>query len=77
MCVCVCIHIYINIYKKRGSPLAIAVNVLDNNIVVNEFQLHLCYYIPFQTNAFGKSINPFSYGLNSMTTALLQEWLWH
>ena len=44
----------------------------------SEFKVRLHYYIHFQTNALGKGIeSPFSpsYGLNSITTALLHGWL--
>ena len=37
-----------------GSPCGIVANVLDCDIVISEFQLHLCNYIHFQTD----SLNP-------------------
>ena len=55
--------------------------VLDYGLKVSKFQLQLCYYIHFQTNPFGKGMNPLiptpNYRLNSITAVLLQGWLWH
>ena len=66
-CVCVYIYIYIYIYmyiyiyiyKRVGvsSAHGIVANVLDCYIIVSEFELQLCYYIPFWTNTLGKGIN--------------------
>ena len=32
-------------------------NVLDCDIIVSKFKFQSRYYVPFQTNAFGKGIN--------------------
>ena len=40
----------------------------------------LCYYVPFGLTPLGKicaQIPTPSHGLNSTTTVLLQEWIWH
>ena len=34
------------------------VKAMDCKIVVSKFKLQSCYYIPFQTNALGKGMNP-------------------
>ena len=34
------------------------VNVLDSDIVTNEFELHSCYYVHFQTITFGEGMTP-------------------
>ena len=49
-------------------------------IVAREFEFQSRYYVHFRTNTLGKGMNPLilpSYGLNSTTTVLLEEWLWH
>ena len=43
---------------KHEGPCGKVVNVLDRNIVVGKFKPWLLYYINFQTNTFGKGINP-------------------
>ena len=46
---------------------------------MSEFELHLRYYVHFQTDTFGKGLKPPdlpSYWLNSII-GVLQEWLWH
>ena len=40
-----------------ASPRGVVANVLDCNIVINEFELQSCYYIDFRTNTLGKDIN--------------------
>ena len=40
------------------STRGIVVNVLYCNILVNEFELQLRYYVLFQINTFGKGMNP-------------------
>ena len=58
-------------------PHGVMVKVLDCGIIVSEFKIQSCYYVHFQTNTFGKGIEPPfppSYGLN---TVLLEGWLWH
>ena len=39
----------------------VVANVLDCDIIVSMFELQPCYYVPFQTNALGKSMKPFYY----------------
>ena len=41
---------------SAGSPHSIVANLLDGNIVVSKFKFQSCYYIPFWTNALGKSM---------------------
>ena len=50
-------------------------NALDCNIVVNRLKLQSCYYIHFWKGM--NSLTLSSYGLNSTTSAFLQEWIWH
>ena len=48
-----------------GNPCGIVANVLDYDIIVNQFKLHLCYYVHFWTNILGKgmnSLNPLAVG---------------
>ena len=47
---------------------------LDYRIVVSEFELQLSYYIHFETNTLGKSINPM---LNSITVVLQEGCISH
>ena len=69
------------ILQEQGYPCDLMVKALDSGIVGSEFELQLCYYIHFQTNTLGKSMNhspsPPSYGLDNITTVQLEEWLWH
>ena len=37
----------------------IVANLLDCDIVVNEFELHPCYYVQFWTNTFREGMNHF------------------
>ena len=56
---------------KWGSLHSIVTNVLDCNIIVNEFKLQLPYYVYFWTNTLGKGMNFLiltSYRLNSTTS---------
>ena len=53
---------------------------MDCGNVESEFELQSRYYVHFRTNTLGKRYEPPyppSYGLNSTTTVLLGEWLWH
>ena len=61
----------------RGCPHGVMVKAMDCGIVVSEFLLQSRYYVHFRANTLGKGMNPPSYGLNSTTTVLLGEWLWH
>ena len=47
-----------NIYTGWGDPHGVMVKALDFGIVINEFKLQSCYYVHFQTNTFGKGMNP-------------------
>ena len=63
-----------------GCPRGVMVKAMDCQIVVREFVLQLRYYVHFRANTLGKGMKPLyppSYGLNSTTTVLLGEWLWH
>ena len=45
-----------------------------------EFEQQSYYFVHFRANILGKYINSFiqtRYGLSSITTVLVQEWLWH
>ena len=42
---------------KRGIPQSVVVNMLDYDIIVNNLELQLFYYIQFQTNSLGKDMN--------------------
>ena len=53
--------------------------MLDCSIEVSKFELQSCYYVYFQTNTLGERYEltyPPSYGINSFTAVLLQEWFW-
>ena len=62
-----------------GSLSGMVTNVLDCDIIVNQFEPLSCYFIYFLTNTLGKGINPFltCCRLNITTTVFLQSWLWH
>ena len=56
------------------------VKAMDYEIVVREFELQSRYYVHFRANTLRKGTKPPyppSYVLNSTTTVLLGEWLWH
>ena len=62
----------------QGCPRGVMVKVMDCGIVVREFVLQSRYYVHFRANTLGKGIKPpypSSYGLDSITTVLLGEWL--
>ena len=73
--------VYINIklpgkedFKRRG----VMVKAMDFRIVVCEFEFKSRYYVHFRTNTLRKWYEPPyppSYGLNSITTILLESWL--
>ena len=63
-----------------GCPCGVMVKAMDCGIIVREFVLQSRYYVHFRANTLGKGMNPLippSYGLNSTTTVLLGEYLWH
>ena len=65
---------------RGGCPRGIMVKAMDCGIVVSEFVLQSCYNVHFRANTLGKGMNlpyPPSYKLNSTTTVLQGEWLWH
>ena len=57
----------------------VVAKVLDCSFEVSKFEFHSRYYVHFRTNILGKGMNslPSTYGLNNITTVLLQRWLWH
>ena len=66
--------------KYWGCHRGVMVKAMDCGIVVSEFVFQSCYYVHFRANTLGKSMNPTyppTYGLNSTTTVLLGEWVWH
>ena len=55
-------------------------NVLKCGLKVSEFKLQSCNYVYFRTDNLGGWWNPLSppsYGLNTITTVLLQSWIWN
>ena len=68
------------LFYSRGCPCGVMVKAMDCGIVVREFVPQSRYYIHFRANTLGERYEPPyppSYGLNSTTTVLLGEWLWH
>ena len=66
--------------KSQGCPRGVMVKAMDCGIVVSEFVLQSRYFVHFQANTLGKSIEPLyspSHGLNITITVLLEEWLWY
>ena len=61
----------------RECPRGVMVKPKNRGFVVSDFELQSPYYLHFRTNTLGKVMNPLSYGLDSTTTVLLEEWLWH
>ena len=61
-----------------GCPRGVMVKAMDCGIVVREFVLQSRYYVsgkyPWERY---EPLYPPNYGLNSTTTVLLGEWLWH
>ena len=63
-----------------GCPRGVMVKAMNCGIVVSEVELQPCYYVHFRTDTLGERYEPPyppSYGLNSTSTVLLEEWLWH
>ena len=54
----------------QESSCGIVANVMDCGITVSRFELWSHYYIHFQTNLFGKSMNPLILPLNCLDTIL-------
>ena len=58
-----------------GNPRDIVASMLDYGIIVIKFELQTRYYVHLCSNTLEKGMSfliPFSYGLNSITTSLLQ-----
>ena len=54
----------------------VMVKVMDCKNIIIEFKLQSHYYVHFQTNNLGKSIEPpYPPRLNSTTTVLLEGWI--
>ena len=68
------VYMYVSLYIW-GYPRGVMVKVMDCEIVVSAFELQLLYYVHFRERY--EPPYPPSYGLNSTTTVLLGEWLWH
>ena len=68
--------LFLSFFLGGGCPRGVMVKAMDCGIVVREFLLELRYYVHFQANMYELPYPP-SYGLNSTTTVLLGEWLWH
>ena len=43
--------------KRRGDPSALVANMMDNEIIVSDFELYLCYYVYNRTIKLWKGIN--------------------
>ena len=50
-------------------PCRVADKMLDGDVAVTEFELHLLFYVPFWYNPLRKGMNPLI-----ITAVLLQEW---
>ena len=44
-------------FSQLERPCGVVVNMLDSSITVNEFEIYSYYYIHFQTDTYGKSVN--------------------
>ena len=44
--------------ERGGCPRSVIVKAMDSGIVESEFILQSRYYVHFQANTFGKSMNP-------------------
>ena len=69
-----CYTLVITVLKlTKGSPCGVMAKVLDCSLKLSKLEFQSCYYIHFQINTFGKSIEPsyrLNYGLNSITAVL-------
>ena len=50
--------IVIVIFFCEGCPRGVMVKAMDCGIVVSEFVLQSCFYVPFRANTLGKGMNP-------------------
>ena len=71
------IHTLLSLPVFEGRRRDIVANVLDFDLVVNEFELQPHYHVQFLEIFFGNGMNPLippphSYELISITTVLLQ-----
>ena len=63
--------------RERETSRGVVAYVLDDGIVVSEFELQSRYHVYFWTYNFGKGMNPLLfliYGLNN-AASILQGWL--
>ena len=69
----------LSIYLSEGSPRDVVANVLDCDIIVNEFELQSHYHVHIRTNTLGKgmkSVIPPAEKLDSIAV-VLRGWLWY
>ena len=55
----------------------VMVKVLDCIIVVREFELPCCYYVPFRTKTLRKGMKPLIYGVKRSTIVFQKGGIWH
>ena len=48
---------FVSFFLNRGCPRGVMVKAMDYGIAVSEFVLQSRYYVHFQTNTIGKSMN--------------------
>ena len=62
-----------------GESLGVVVNVLNRDIIVSEFEFLSFFCVYFRVMPLGKVGIPLptNYGVNNITTILLQGWFWH
>ena len=51
-------YCYSTLIVLAGYPDCVLVNAMVCGIVVSEFGLQSCYYVPFWTDIFGQGMNP-------------------
>ena len=67
-------------HKKKSKPNQSNIYKRIKFVIRTWYAFQSRYYVHFWANTLGKGMNPLyppSYGLNSTTTVLLVEWLWH